>query len=78
MLYTGLEMKENGMKNWRTMLGGFLGAISVPLIEVHSDPMVHWSGIALAMIAATWFGYQAADAKAVKNQIADVQADPTK
>jgi hypothetical protein len=48
------------MKNWKTTLGGFLGAASVPLI-VSTDFRLHLAGLALAMVASSWFGYHAAD-----------------
>jgi len=55
------------MKNWRTMLGGFFGAISIPLIS-QPDPAVHFAGIGLGVVAALWFGYHAADAKVMNSQ----------
>jgi hypothetical protein len=48
------------MKNWKTTLGGILGALSVPLMA-STDPRVHFAGMGLAIVAATWFGYHAQD-----------------
>jgi hypothetical protein len=48
--------------NWKTAVGGFLGAAAIPLSQ-SDDPKLHIAGLALGVIAVSWFGYHAADAK---------------
>lgn len=47
------------MENWKTTLGGLLGALSVPLI--YAPGSLHLVGMSLAAVASLWFGYHAAD-----------------
>ena len=48
------------MKNWKTTLGGILGAVGLAL-SASSDQRIQLAGLALGMVAATWFGYHAQD-----------------
>ncbi len=50
------------MKDWKTFVGGILGAISIGLAS-SPDPRMHFVGLGLGMIASTWFGYHAVDKK---------------
>ena len=46
------------MGNWKTTLGGILGALSIPLA---ANPPTMIYGIALGSIASLWFGYHSKD-----------------
>ncbi len=49
-------------KNWKTTLGGIIGAIAVGLAS-SPEPVMHFIGLGLGMVASTWFGYHAEDKK---------------
>lgn len=48
------------MANWKTTLGGVLGAISIPLA---ANPPTLIYGVVIGSIASLWFGYHATDKK---------------
>ena len=49
-------------KNWKTTVGGLMGAISVGLTS-SPQPLLHFIGLGLGMAASAWFGYHAEDRK---------------
>ena len=48
------------MKNWKTTIGGIIGAVSIGLAS-SPDPKLHFLGLGLGMVATTWFGWHAQD-----------------
>lgn len=48
------------MKDWKTLVGGILGAVSIGLTS-SPDVRIHFAGMILGMAAATWFGWNAKD-----------------
>lgn len=48
------------MKNWKTTVGGIMGAVSVGLAS-SPTPWMHFTGLALGMVASVWFGWHAED-----------------
>ena len=48
------------MKNWKTTLGGFIGAAGMAM-QASDDVKVKVAGAGLCAIALAWFGWHAQD-----------------